>query len=42
MVRVKAVMCSDECRREWELKYARMILGKSAGMKEEDPLYDPR
>lgn len=27
---VKSLMCSDECRKEWELKYARMILGGDA------------
>lgn len=27
---VKSLMCSYQCLNEWELKYARMILGKSA------------
>lgn len=31
---VKSMLCSDECRAEYELKYARMILGK-------DGLHDP-
>jgi hypothetical protein len=34
--RVLPLMCNDECRREWELKYARMILGKSAGIESPD------
>jgi NADH pyrophosphatase NudC (nudix superfamily) len=28
MNHVQSMMCSDECRKEWELKYARMVLGK--------------
>ena len=27
---VKSLMCSNVCREEWELKYARMILGKES------------
>jgi len=27
---VKSMMCSDQCRDEWEQKYASMILGKDA------------
>lgn len=27
---VSSMLCSKECRKEWELKYARAILGKSA------------
>jgi hypothetical protein len=33
MNRVAILMCDDECRREWELKFARTILGKSAGIE---------
>jgi hypothetical protein len=29
MTRVQSMMCSRECREEWELKYARSILGKN-------------
>ncbi len=30
MAHVLSMMCSDACREEWELKYARCILGKDA------------
>jgi hypothetical protein len=30
MDHVKSMMCGDACREDWEMKYARMILGKSA------------
>lgn len=30
MDHVQSMMCSDECRRQWEFKYAALILGKSA------------
>jgi hypothetical protein len=26
----QSMLCSKECREEWELKYARAVLGKSA------------
>ena len=32
MDNVKALMCSANCRAEWEMKYANMLLGKSAPM----------
>jgi hypothetical protein len=28
MVNVQSLMCGKECRDEWEMKYARSILGK--------------
>jgi len=31
---VSPLLCSDECRKEWEIKYARSILGKD-GLKDE-------
>jgi hypothetical protein len=30
MNRVALLMCDDDCRQEWELKFARTILGRSA------------
>jgi hypothetical protein len=30
MDRVQPLMCSHDCRQEWELKFARTILGRSA------------
>lgn len=30
MKHVMSMMCSDKCRVEWELKYARMILRQNA------------
>lgn len=27
---VKSMCCDNTCREEWELKYARMVLGKDA------------
>jgi predicted nucleic acid-binding Zn ribbon protein len=34
--RVLPLMCNDDCRQEWQLKYARMILGKESGMESPD------
>jgi hypothetical protein len=31
---VRAIICSNECREEWEKKYARAILGKSAEVED--------
>jgi len=31
MSHVMSMLCSEECRREWSIKYARMVLGKPAG-----------
>jgi uncharacterized protein (UPF0212 family) len=33
MNHVQSMMCSNACREEWELKYARMILGKEEPTK---------
>jgi hypothetical protein len=36
MGHVKSLMCSNGCREEWELKYARMILGKDEPLRPDD------
>lgn len=35
MTHVKSMMCSAECRQEWEMKHACCILGKEAPEKAE-------
>jgi hypothetical protein len=30
MKHVQAMQCSDKCREEWSLKYARMVVGQNA------------
>jgi hypothetical protein len=37
MNHVKSLMCGRECREQWELKYAAMILRKDAPPKEPEP-----
>lgn len=32
MTHVMSMLCSEACRREWSIKYARMVLGKPAGL----------
>lgn len=38
---VLSMCCDHECREQWQMKYARMIMGKNAEIKTEEAQQEP-